>query len=468
MKQTRRKFIQSTSAAAAAIALPTVLSATRHSAHSNKRYNILYLCSDQQHWQALGSVDPFFETPHQDALTAESTVFENAFCTTPQCSPSRSSMLTGFYPHTTGMMNNDGALGGKDLAIPTLGTHLQKAGYTTAFFGKWHLGNDPIANTGWSEENKSGPDPRTTELGLDFLSRHSKDESPFALFLMYLDPHDIYHYKPGESEVHTGDVRLPESWKKQDFDAVPKVQREFMEHNQGEFIIDADEETWKGYRDFYRQKVKLYDDHVGRVVQTLKDLDLWDTTIVVNTSDHGDMDTFHRLVFKGPFMYEHMMRIPLSIRVPGTEGPAKTAYNWVNVDTVPTLLDLAGAPPVACHGQSAAPMVLGEGVAPEREYVIGQYYGKQTWVNPIRTIRTADWKYSIYTDWGEELYHLREDPEEITNLANNHAHQKIKRRMRNQLDAWIKAHDDPFYSFTTTRLKRDEAKSILKGSAGKG
>ena len=97
---------------------------------------------------------------------------------------------------------------------------------------------------------------------------------PFALFLMYLDPHDIYHYEPGKSDVNIDGVELPESWRHQYFGTVPKVHREFMEHNQGEFIINAEEETWKGYLDFYRQKVNLYDDHVGRVISKLKELGL--------------------------------------------------------------------------------------------------------------------------------------------------------------------------------------------------
>lgn len=459
MTKTRRQFIQSTGTAVGAMAFPGLVAGAK----PNKKYNILYLCSDQQHWQALGSVDSFFDTPHQDALAAESTVFENAFCTTPQCSPSRSSMLTGFYPHKTEMMNNDNALGGTDIKLPTIGTHLQKAGYSTALFGKWHLGKEPKANAGWDEEVKKGPDPKTTDRGLDFLERHAEDKKPFALFLMYLDPHDIYHYKPGKSEVHTGDVEMPESWKHQDFDSVPKVHREFMEHNQGEFIIDADEETWKGYRDFYRQKVKLYDDHVGRIITKLKDLGLWENTIIVNTSDHGDMDTFHRLVFKGPFMYEHMMRIPLSVRVPGIAAK-ESSYQWVNVDTVPTLLDLANAKPFECDGQSVAPIITGKGPKPKRDFVIGQYYGKQTWVNPIRTIRTPNWKYNLYTEWGEELYDLRNDPEEITNLANDSKHANTKRKMRRQLDQWMKENKDPFYSFTTTPLDRGEAKTILKKS----
>ncbi len=466
MKKSRRQFIQSTSALVGAMAAPQLLLGNQHASVSKKKYNILYLCSDQQHWQAQGSVDPFFDTPHQDALSEESTVFENAFCTTPQCSPSRSSMLTGFYPHTNGMMNNERAAGGTAIKLPTIGTHLQSAGYKTAIFGKWHLGNNPVANAGWDEETKKGPDPKTTERGLDFLERHSDSDKPFALFLMYLDPHDIYYYKPGESDVSIDDVKLSESWKKQDFDSVPKVHREFMEHNQGEFIVDANDETWKGYRDYYRQKVKLYDDHVGRIINKLKSEGLWENTIVINTSDHGDMDTFHRLVFKGPFMYEHMIRIPMSIRIPGLKGQ-KTEHNWVNVDTVPTIMDMAGASPLACDGQSALPIVTGKGSVDNREYVIAQYYGKQTWVNPIRTIRTKDWKYNLYTDWGEELYHLAEDPEEITNLAQEAGWADIKRHLREQLDDWMSTHEDPFYSFTTTQLDHGEARTILKGSATK-
>ena len=102
-------------------------------------------------------------------------------------------------------------------------------------------------------------------------------------------------------------------------------------------------------------------------------------------------------------MYEHMLRIPMSIRLPCQTERRESDYPWVNVDTVPTLLELAGAEPIDCHGQSVAAILTGKGREPKRDYVISQYYGKQTWVNPIRSIRTAKWKYNLYTDWGEEL-----------------------------------------------------------------
>ena len=156
MKQTRRQFIRTTGAAAGALTFPAILPNSATALKSGGKLNILHLCSDQQHWQAQGRADSFFHTPHQDALAAESTEFENAFCTTPQCSPSRSSMLTGFYPHKTEMMNNANALGGTNLKLRTIGSLLQQTGYTTGYFGKWHLGRPPHRKRGLGRRKQTG------------------------------------------------------------------------------------------------------------------------------------------------------------------------------------------------------------------------------------------------------------------------------------------------------------------------
>jgi arylsulfatase A-like enzyme len=169
------------------------------------------------------------------------------------------------------------------------------------------------------------------------------------------------------------------------------------------------------------------------------------------------MDTNHKLIFKGPFMYEHMVRVPTTIRVPGALGGIGhrrvADYDWVNVDLTPTLLDLAGADVPECHGQSAKPILTGTGVVRPRPFVIGQYYGKQTWVNPIRMIRTERFKLNVYIDHGEELYDLQNDPRELVNLADDPAHAEAKRQLRADLDRWIAEHDDPFYTLKTTPLK---------------
>lgn len=138
MQITRRSFLASAAAAAAG---------------AQRRPNVLLVLSDQQHWRAMGAMDRFFETPHLDALAAGATLFERSFCTTPQCSPSRSSLLTGCYPSRTRVFGNIGALGGNPLAMPTLGAMLQEAGYYTGYFGKWHLGGEASGNAGWNERN---------------------------------------------------------------------------------------------------------------------------------------------------------------------------------------------------------------------------------------------------------------------------------------------------------------------------
>jgi hypothetical protein len=100
--------------------------------------NLLFVFSDQQHGRAVGFVDPFFATPNLDRLAADAFVFENAFCATPQCSPSRAAILTGLYPSRTGVVSNIGSAGTKPLALATIAPSLQAAGYRTAYFGKWH------------------------------------------------------------------------------------------------------------------------------------------------------------------------------------------------------------------------------------------------------------------------------------------------------------------------------------------
>ena len=130
-----------------------------------------------------------------------------------------------------------------------------------------------------------------------------------------------------------------------------------------------------------------------------------------------------------------------------------TDYDWVNVDLTPTLLDLAGVTPPECHGQSAMAVLTGKGEPRPRPFVIGQYHGKQKWVNPIRMIRTAKFKLNVYVDHGQELYDLENDPQEIVNLADDPAYADTKRGLKADLDQWIADHNDPFYSLKTTPLQ---------------
>ncbi len=416
------------------------------------RPNILFIFSDQQHWQAVGFEDASFQTPNLDRLASEGTVFTNSFCTTPQCSPSRSSIMTGLYPSKTGVLGNIGAAGGDSLQTPTIGAALQKAGYRTAYFGKWHLGKDPVGIAGWDEDfGVTGPestdDHEVTRRAIEFLASNRDGDRPFALFLSYNNPHDIYHFDRECDPMPANPIGLPETWHKKDLSTVPAVQSQFMREDQGRVIVDAEFTAWQRYREIYREKVKLYDEEVGKVLTALDRESLADETLVVATSDHGDMDAQHRLIYKGPFMYEHMVHVPLILRLPANErtgAPAAVDFATVNVDLVPTLTDFAEVKTPQTDGVSLKPFLIGEGDVPKREFVVGQYYSKQQWVNPIRMVRTGSWKYNCYRTHGEELYNLETDPEELANCALDDQHELIKADMAGKLKRWIAEHDDLF------------------------
>jgi arylsulfatase A-like enzyme len=423
--------------------------------------NVLFIFTDQQHWQAAGFEDSSFNTPNIDRIAEQGTIFTNSFCTTPQCSPSRSSMLTGVYPSKTGVLGNVGAAGGEPLRMDTIGPVLQRAGYYTGYFGKWHLGREKEGCAGW-DENKDWArnlDFLTEENSIGFLSRAKEHEKPFALFVSLNNPHDIYQFGKEDNPVPVKPADLPASWDKKDYSDVPAVQWEFMADDQGTAIEKKDETAWQGYREIYREKTRLVDENVGKVLDALESNGLADNALILFTSDHGDMDCNLRLIYKGPFMYEHMMRVPLIIKLPdGEEGPVSADFHTVNVDLVPTIADFADADLKETDGVSLKPLLTGEGGKPEREFVIGQYYSKQKWVNPIRMIRTAEFKYNLYQVHGEELYDLKNDPEEITNLAAKPEYADKKADLRMKLEKWIKDNDDPFFDQIPTSRKGNPVK----------
>lgn len=451
-KVSRREFVKSVAVGSALASVASELPL----ASGVEKPNIVYIFSDQQHWRALGCQDPFFDTPHQDAFASDAVLFDRSFCTTPQCSPSRSSMLTGLYPSKTGVMGNVGSAGGDPLKQRGLGHMLQEAGYNTTYYGKWHLGDDSIGAGGWNQEGWKLRDSETTVSSVEFLSSAQAQKGPFGLVASYLDPHDIYHFGKEPDFSKSKGVSLPESWEKESFTNKPVVQKQFMTDDQGTAIWGESRELWQFYREFYRQKVKLYDDAVGEILQALKENGLWEKTIVILSSDHGDMDTNHKLIFKGPFMYEHMVRVPMVIRVPkafgGTRRGRVNDFDAVSVDLVPTIRDFVGLEPLDCDGVSLKGLLAG-GTSPQRDYVIGQYFSKQKWVNPIRMIRTSEFKFNRYIEHGDELYDLVNDPNELVNLANDAGYQKKKNELLGELNQWIENNNDPFYSLKTVPLK---------------
>ncbi len=434
---TRRSFLRNT---ISAVFVTSGAGGIRISGGGDARPNIVFLYTDQQHGFTLaGNGDNRFEVPRMRELASGGMTFANFFCATPQCSPSRASLMTGQYPHRTGVITNEGMAFGRGIplnpALPSIGSVFQRAGYDTRYYGKWHLGGDPRMH-GWTEY-KNGKDAELTAFASRYLS--SKPSSPFFLFVSYLDPHDIYRISSeAPSDLSIAGIDLPRSFD-DDISQKPAPQSVFMEDDQGEFIKDWDREAWKRYRAFYRGKVKKVDAEIGKVIDSLKKSGCDKNTIIVMTSDHGDMDTAHRLVFKGPFMYEELVRIPGMI-----PAGAVREQTVQNIDVLPTLCEFAGIKTDhLMDGRSMVP-VLEDVNAPGREFVFMEYYAKQSWITPFRSIRTNEWKYNLYLKWGEELYDMRHDPIELHNRAGDLRFREIKDRMLGMLRKEMKETDDYF------------------------
>ena len=433
------------------------------------RPNILLVLSDQQHYQARGLEDASFETPSLDELARQSRVFSHAFVTAPQCSPSRASIYTGLYPHKTGIPGNTGStladgnkITGLKKGIRTAGSYFKEAGYFTGYIGKWHLG--PVGNHrkdydfGAFDTIRGGDattDEEKTRKALEFLARLPGDR-PFALFLNYLEPHNIYDYgwkhPPKPLPELADNMSLPDSYYREDFSTKPAAQKQYMETGPVRRFLQAGETVWKSYRGYYRQRVKHFDQQLSRILEALKAHDLEQNTIVIVTSDHGDMDTRHRLVYKGPFMYESLVRVPLLIRVPQAYGglPAGTDDGLtINVDLLPTMLEFAGQKPRGLDGHSLLARLTGKsGTAPD--FVISQYQNKQKWNHPMRMIRTQRYKYVDHLVGMDELYDLRNDPEELVNLAHDASSADLRETLSQRLQQWLEQQQDPFHGLSAT------------------
>lgn len=422
------------------------------------RPDVIILLTDQQRGDAFGAAGAAdLRTPAMDALARRGVAFTRAFAPTPQCSPSRAALLTGRYPHRTGVMGNTGGRGQPagmspplDPSLPTLGRVFAAAGYETAYFGKWHLGGNPGAY-GFESHDSSVDDPTLARRVVEFARqrRAGGTRRPLLLVVSWLNPHDIYHVlaaAPPDARALAAAI-LPANLV-DDLRHKPLPQRRYLEEDQGKPYVGADAGVWRRYRAFYNGLIETVDREMGSVVGGLGTREV--PAITVFSTDHGDLGGAHGLPYKGPAMYEELIRIPFVISWPGRIEAARSDALVSLIDLLPTLCDLAGvAPPEGIDGLSLRP-VLERRSAGVRETVFGEYYGKQSWRVPIRMARTARWKYVRYLGDGEELYDLIADPGELRNLATEPAAASERARLSREVDEWMRRTGDPFPRLTAT------------------
>ena len=464
--------------------------------------NILLVWTDQQRNDTLPCHgNDCVQAPNLKRLGETSFVFRHALCTQPVCTPSRASILTGLLPHTHGCVSNNIPLRPD---APILAEMLPEA-YECAYYGKWHLGDELNAQRGFSdwrsiedgiyrsyysdpEDLKRRSDyhhfliregfppdtidpegcalfsrPYAAAMGEPYtkasflageaeeylLSRRDGDR-PFFLSVNFLEPHPpIFGPLNGihdPAEVPTGPafgVGPTEGSKH-----ARRVWNEIRTDGFKNHPLDT-ESDWRRFKANYLGLVTLVDRALGRIRAALEASGEADNTIIVFTSDHGEMLGDHGLTQKGVF-YEEAVRIPLIIHVPWLsneqimlEGPVS------QVDLVPTLLELAGAPiPDHLQGVSRAGVLHDHAeAAPSEPWESGNVV--VSWNKPTlpeeegRSLVTIDrWKLNLYHDDRPELFDLRNDPAELVNLADQDSRRSRVDRMREEILAWQERFDD--------------------------
>ena len=415
--------------------------------------NVLMIVADQLRHDCVGfSGAGLVRTPHIDRIARQGRTFGNCFTAIPTCCPARQALLTGRRPETFGALWNwDSALPVQSVrpSAYTWTRALRDAGYRTGHVGKWHISPefgpsafgfdehvslgeyrsfrsrrypDPAPSFDW----RGGIDPvdledsRTHWLAVHaerFLRDHAGRTDPFLLCVDFGEPHlpctPVPEYA---SRYHAENVRPWPSFA-DDFLGKPYMQLQQL-YNWG--VEDYTWDEWAPIVARYFAIIEQLDDAVGRILDRLDELGATQNTIVVLTSDHGDMCGAHRMVDKHYVMYEDVVRVPLAICGPSIEpGTTGIPHFVTNVlDLAPTLVELTGVESSpGFHGRSLVPLLRGDVPRDWPDMVVVSYNGQQFGLYSQRMIRTSRWKYVWNPVDQDELYDLDSDPAELHNLV---------------------------------------------------
>ncbi len=458
---------------------------------SPRKPNLVVFLPDQQR---ADTITPKY-TPNLARLAAESVVFERAYITHPVCTPSRSSIMTGTWPHQNGCTRNSVALPPCFKCLPEL-----VADYTSAYFGKWHLGNDASPQRGfqhWISTEDIGdysrflvshghkPDRADETFSRRFISRlpielsktrflekHACDfiqrysGEPFILFVAFVEPHSPYNGPL--NEVHPIE-EIPSDVSSKLGEKTPLRYRLMHEWQEAEASLDrnrlpaqyyfgATPDEYRGIRQRYLGLVTQVDRSIGAILECLTRYGIADETIVVHTSDHGDMLGAHQL-FGKEVMFEEAVRVPWLIKLAGQKVAHRVSQPVSQIDFLPTLVDLLeGEHSSQFAGRSRATVVRGEMMpgdpvfiewAPNRTKVkkrttlASRWKVKRAVNESTRTVVTPDgWKLCLRNRDANELYYLIDDPTEMRNRFDDKDDQEILNQLTKQIHNWQKRTGD--------------------------
>ncbi len=428
-----------------------------------KRRNVIFILSDDHRYDAMGFLkgQPFLETPNMDRMAREGAHFKNAFVTTALCSPSRASVLTGSYAHKHKVVDNNTAIPRGTVFFPT---HLQKAGYKTSFFGKWHMGgegDDPqpgfdqwvsFRGQGTYNPSKDGLNingkrvpqkgyitDELTDYALGWLNGIGKDQPYF----MYLS-HKAVHAEFEPAPRHKG------RYANAKFN-YPPTMAATGEMAQGRPMwVQNQRNSWHGvefpyhseldiedYYKRYAETLLAVDESIGRVFDNLRQRGQLDSTLVIYMGDNGFAFGEHGLIDKRT-AYEESMRVPLVARCPELFKGGQTVKEVVaGLDIMPTCMEAAGvAAPSGIDGKSWLQLTRGDSAGWRKELLYEYYWERNFPQTPTIFALRGD-RYKFIRPHGiwdvEELYDLQEDPLESRNLIFKQELQPVVTQMRNRL-----------------------------------
>ena len=449
-----------------------------------QRPNILFIMTDQQHASMMSCTgNRWLKTPAMDRLAASGTRFERAYSSNPVCVPSRFSLQTGLMPSAIGMGQNEDspkATVTDAMVQQSLGNLLQKAGYETVYGGKVHLPPkmNNVRNIGYRNLTGDSRQGLANACAAFLKEPHAK---PFFLFASFINPHDICYMGINAHARFTGqpvtdnvdsktcEAVLDRARQSGDLAAfvrghcpplppnygIPNLEpecitRRFVEIRPFRAYIRANwsDDQWRLHRWAYCRLTEMVDEQIGIVLDALREAGLENNTLVVFTSDHGDLDSAHKLEHKS-ILYEESVRIPFVMSFPGRipQGAVDNTHLVSNgLDLLPTLCDYARIEtPAGLPGRSVRPLAEGKAIKSWRDFVVSE-------TECGRMVRTDRFKYCLYNSGAhrEQLTDLKDDPGEMKNLAETPAFSNVLDQHHRLLGSWVEKTGD---TIATTYLR---------------
>jgi arylsulfatase A-like enzyme len=466
-----------------------------------KRPNILLIHSDQHRFDCVGiNGHQQIKTPNLDRLANEGVNFTQAYTPTPICSPARASLVTGQWPTQHGCVNisHTESHHCANLKSPALWQLINNAGYHVGMVGKFHQevtglptdhGVDDWISEGqynhWRETQNIPSQPRTQiffgELDehitssqsrmawevdnvLALIDKYENDQANDAWFMRWdpSEPH-LPNIIPAElANLYPTDSIKPWPGFPDDMANKPYSQKRCID-NWG--IANWPWEKWQPVVSRYLAEITLLDQQLGRILKTLENKSILDNTLIIYSTDHGDMCGGHGMIDKHFSMYDDIVRVPMMMRYPGqlkNETPTCDAFVIHEMDIAATLCTAAGVTcPDSYEGRDLVAVVNGDDHSP-REDAFGMYQGAQQGLYSIRMVRDRDWKYVFHPTDRHELYHVSQDPGELVNLINEPSAKPELDRLRGRMIQWMESIGDPLLNpWMRSQLLPDEPSPLL-------